>query len=77
MKNYFKNLVSFFLIFLVIAAIFSAFGFNSNTKTVGLDVLVSRINNEEVDSVSVEGDKISLALKDGNKEIVKKEIKTL
>lgn len=73
MKNLFKNLVSFFLIFLVIAAIFSAFGFNSNTKTVGLDVLVSRINNEEVDSVSVEGDKISLALKDGNKEIVKKE----
>ena len=73
MKNLFKNLVSFFLIFLIIAAIFSAFGFNSNTKTVGLDVLISRINNEEIDSVSVEGDKISLALKDGNKEIVKKE----
>lgn len=73
MKNLFKNLVSFFLIFLIIAAIFSAFGFNSNTKTVGLDVLVNRINNEEIDSVSVEGDKISLALKDGNKEIVKKE----
>ncbi len=73
MKNLFKNLISFFLVFLIIAAIFSAFGFNSNTKTVGLDVLVGRINNEEIDSVTVEGDKISLALKDGNKEIVKKE----
>jgi cell division protease FtsH len=74
MKNLFKNLAIFFLVFLVIAGIFSFFGESSKTKTVGLDVLISQINNTQVKSIAVTGDELSITLIDGNKEVVKKEV---
>ncbi len=73
MKNLFKNLAIFFLVFLVIAWIFSMFGSAAKTKIVGLDGLVSQINNDQVKTINIEGDKLNVTLKDGNKESVKKE----
>jgi len=74
MKNLFKNLAIFFLVFLVIAGVFSMFGTSSKTKTVGLDTLISQINNAQVKTIIVTGDKLDVSLNDGSKEIIKKEI---
>jgi cell division protease FtsH len=73
MKSLLKNLVIFFLVFLVIAGIFSIFGSTPKTKTVGLDALVSQINADQVKSINIEGDKLAISLKDGSNESVKKE----
>jgi cell division protease FtsH len=73
MKNLFKNMALFFLFFLIIAGIFSFFGETSKTKTVGLDTLVSQINSDQVQSISIEGDKLKISLKNGNNEVAKKE----
>jgi cell division protease FtsH len=73
MKNLFKNMALFFLFFLIIAGIFSFFGETSKTKTVGLDTLVSQINSDHVQSISIEGDKLKISLKNGNNEVAKKE----
>jgi len=73
MKNLFKNLAIFFLAFVVIAALFSVYGAPSKIKTVGLDVLVGQINNSQVSTISIEGDKLTIALKDKTTETVKKE----
>lgn len=73
MKNLFKNLAIFFLVFVVIAGLFSIYGASSKNKTVGLDVLVDQINNDQVNTIGVEGDKLTVVLKDKTTEIVKKE----
>ncbi len=73
MKNLFKNLAIFFLVFLIIAGVFSIFGKSAETKTVGLDTLISQINNSQVKAIGVEGDKLSVTLNDGSIETVKKE----
>ena len=73
MKSLLKNLAIFFLVFLVIAGIFSIFGTTSKTKVIGLNNLVSQINSDQVKSIDVEGDKLAVILKDGNSESVKQE----
>jgi cell division protease FtsH len=74
MKSLFKNLAIFFSIFLVVTVLFSGFSsFSSKAKTVGLDVFISDINNNQVKSIVVAGDKLNLILKDNSQEIVKKE----
>jgi len=73
MKSLLKNLAIFFLVFLVIAGIFSIFGTTSKTKIIGLNNLVSQINNDQVKNIDVEGDKLAVTLKDGNSESVKQE----
>ena len=73
MKNLFKNLLIFFVVFLIIAGAFSIFGAASKTKTVSLDVLVNQINLDQVKIISVEGDKLAVELKDGSRQTVKKE----
>lgn len=74
MKNLLKNLGIFFLVFLVIAGIFSAFSTTNKGKTTGLADLVRQINMEQVTEISVTGDKMQVVLKDGSKETVKKEV---
>lgn len=74
MKSLFKNLAIFFSIFLVVTILFSGFSsFSSKAKIVGLDVFISDINNNQVKSIVVAGDKLNLTLKDNSQEIVKKE----
>jgi len=74
MKNLTKNFLIFFIVFLAIAALFSAFG-NGEPKDekVGIETLISQINNGEVESIVIEGDELKVALTSGESEVVKKE----
>ncbi|MGI5827333.1 MAG: ATP-dependent zinc metalloprotease FtsH [Patescibacteria group bacterium] len=72
-KELIKNLSIFFLVFLGLALFFGFFSESAKKQTVGLDTLVSRINNEEISALEVEGEKIILTLKSGEKEVVQKE----
>ena len=62
------------MVFLAIAALFSAFG-NGEPKDerVGIEILISQINNEEVESIVIEGDELKVVLTSGESEVVKKE----
>lgn len=74
MKNLIKNFSIFFIVFLIIIALFSGYlTTKTTTEKVGIDALINQINNEQVDSVAVEGTQLTVTLKDGKKEIVKKE----
>ncbi len=75
MKNLIKNFLVFFIVFLAVAAIFSYFGESvEKPERAGTEELINYINNEEVESIVVEGSKLSIILKDGSKKIVKKEV---
>ncbi|MFA5163740.1 MAG: ATP-dependent zinc metalloprotease FtsH [Patescibacteria group bacterium] len=74
MKNLIKNFLIFFLVFLVIAGIFSYFGGGrQEIATVGLETMIKQINDQQISEVKINGDKINITLKDGKKEVVKKE----
>lgn len=74
MKNLIKNFLIFFLVFLVIAGIFSYFGDKrQDVATVGLETMIKQINDQQISEINISGDKINITLKDGTKEIVKKE----
>lgn len=74
MKNLLKNFGIFFLGFLILAAVFSVFGTDvKKTERVGTETLINQINNEEIEEIVVEGTKMEISLKNGKKEIVKKE----
>lgn len=74
MKNLIKNFAIFFAIFLLIAALFSFYGANTEEpERVGLGQFITRVNDGQVETVVVEGTKLEVTLKDGTKEIVKKE----
>lgn len=74
MKKLVKNFLIFFIIFLLIAALFSAFGTGEKeSENVGIETLINRINSEEVTSIIIEGDELTVTLKDGTEEVVKKE----
>ncbi len=74
MKNLVKNFFIFFVVFFLIIALF-ALGENSTTKaqTVGIEKLIAQLNKEKVESIIVQGDELKIKLKDGTREIVKKE----
>ncbi len=75
MKNLVKNFLIFFFVFLVVAALFSSFTpFNNNVEKAGLETLIFQINNDEVEKIEVSGSEMSVFLKDGREEIVKKEV---
>ncbi|MFA4941157.1 MAG: ATP-dependent zinc metalloprotease FtsH [Patescibacteria group bacterium] len=74
MKKLIKNFLLFFIVFLVLAAIFNAFS-NKNTKseTVGLETLINQINEGQVSEIVVSGNQLNIILKNNQKETVKKE----
>ncbi len=74
MKNLIKNFLIFFVFFLVIAAVFSGLVNKAEqAEKVGIETLISRINEEQVESITINGAEMQVALKDGAKEVVKKE----
>ncbi len=73
MKNIIKNILIFALIFLFLASFFTLYSGDAKTESAGIEKLISQINNSEVASISVEGSKLNIVLKDGKKETVKKE----
>ncbi len=74
MKKLIKNFLLFLGIFLIIAAVFSAFSENSSkSETVGIETLVNNINQEQVSEIIVRGNEITAVLKDGKAEVIRKE----
>lgn len=74
MTNLIKNFLIFFLVFIMIIALFSYFGTGNSTKnTVGIEKLITQINGDQVQSMTVNGNEINVKLKDNSEEIVKKE----
>jgi len=74
MKNLIKNFLIFFVVFLLIAALFSAFSTVGNkVESVGIEQLISQINNNEVTAIAINGNELNVTLKQGNQELVKKE----
>jgi cell division protease FtsH len=74
MKKLIKNFLFFFAIFLIIAAIFSAFSGNgTKIATVGTEDLINQINSDKVSQIIISGDKLDVTLKDNTKESVLKE----
>ena len=70
----FKNFLTFFLIFVLIGAIFSLY--NAKTQTpakISLGEMVNLINNQEIKSIEVDGDKIKLKLNDESEKTTLKE----
>ncbi|NCQ16102.1 cell division protein FtsH, partial [Candidatus Falkowbacteria bacterium] len=74
MKSLIKNFLVFFTVFLLMAAVFSRFGgAGQKAASVGIETLVSQLNNQAVAQVAIVGDKIELTLKNGQSQTVKKE----
>lgn len=74
MKNLIKNIAIFFIVFLAIATIFSLIANpTAEAEKVGIDQFVNYIDNEQIDTIVVRGNKLELTLKDGTNKIIKKE----
>jgi len=74
MKNFFKNFLILFLIFIFLGAIVSLFNKPQDIERVGFNTLVNQIENNEVKKIEVrDGGEIFIELKDGKKEITQKE----
>jgi len=74
MKNLIKNFAIFFLVFIVLTAIFGIFESSSKKNNeAGMEKMISQIENGEVASVVVNENEYKLTLKDGSEEVVKKE----
>ncbi len=75
MKNLFKNLLLFTVTLLALGGLLNILASNSSApKTVGLESLVTSIDQGQVNSLVVKGSTdIDIVLKDGTKEVVHKE----
>ncbi|MDD5749699.1 MAG: ATP-dependent zinc metalloprotease FtsH [Patescibacteria group bacterium] len=74
MKNIIKNFAVFFLIFALIAAIFSFFDADrQSSEEISLDRLVEQINQDAVSRIEVRGNELSVFLKNGEEQKSKKE----
>ncbi len=74
MKNIFKNVGILLLAFIFLGALFSLWSEQgNNVETVGFDRLVQEINNDFVKSLEVDGDVVTVTLRDDSKKTVTKE----
>lgn len=75
MKNLIKNFLVIFIVFLVIASLFSLYEDKDKQEVekIGIETLINQINNEEVASIEVMGTELNIILKNETKEIAKKE----
>lgn len=74
MKNLTKNLLIIIIVLLTMSALFSLY--SSPVKEIDkadMSMLINQINDDQVASVTVKNDKLEIELKNGNKEVVKKE----
>ena len=75
MNNIIKNTLIFTVSFLLIASLFTLYDDTGvKAERVGVDSLISRIENGEIKEIVVKGNIIELELNDGKKETVKKEL---
>jgi cell division protease FtsH len=74
MRSALKNFIIFVVIFLAVGGLFSLY--QSSTKKVtevSINQVVKQVDNAEVSQIIVEGTKINVVLKDGTKEVSRKE----
>lgn len=74
MRTVIKNFLIFFLVFLLLASLFSFYD-SSTTKLekVSLDQIITSLNNETAQKISISADELQLTLKDGRVLVAKKE----
>lgn len=74
MKSLSKNFLLIFVVFFALAALFS-FIYNPNQKidVVGINQLITYVNNEEINKIEVEGNTIMVSLKNGEIKKITKE----
>lgn len=73
MKSLVKNFLIIFSVFIVIALFANFYDQGKKAEPVSLDQFINQINNEEIEKIVVEGVKLDISLKNGEKETVKKE----
>ena len=74
MRDIIKNFLIFFIVFVIIAGIFSFYSQDKKKiDQIGIQALVSEISDEKVDKMEVSGDKINIQLKDGTAQVAQKE----
>ncbi|PJA47311.1 cell division protein FtsH [Candidatus Uhrbacteria bacterium CG_4_9_14_3_um_filter_36_7] len=67
MKPLSKNIVLFLLAIVILAALFSSFRMDADKPMqVGIQTLIQKIENGEVETIAVSGDEITMTLKDGS-----------
>ncbi|MDA3803006.1 MAG: ATP-dependent zinc metalloprotease FtsH [Patescibacteria group bacterium] len=76
MKNLFRNFLILIVVFLLLTSVFTYFFENKSEEPteVGVNALISRIENEKISQITVEENEILVDLKEGGQEIVKKEV---
>jgi len=77
MKNTIKNIFIFFLAFMMLASFFSLYESEEqkeNENKISIQDMLSKIENERIESIYIKEDKLEIILKGGEKEIVKTEL---
>ena len=74
MKSLTKNFLIFFIVFLVIAGLFSIYAAPiSDSQKVDITTLINELNQEKIKSITVRGGELNIILNDGAKQTVSKE----
>jgi cell division protease FtsH len=74
MRTVIKNFLIFFLVFLLLASLFSFYDSSTNkSEKVSLDQIITSLNNETAQKISISPDELQLTLKDGRVLVAKKE----
>ncbi|MBT4349862.1 ATP-dependent metallopeptidase FtsH/Yme1/Tma family protein [bacterium] len=74
MKNIFKNFAVFFLVFIIIAGIFSLYNNKLNqVEEISLGQLVNEINNDQITKIKVAGDELEITFQDQTTKASQKE----
>jgi cell division protease FtsH len=74
MRTVIKNFLIFFLVFLLLASLFSFYDSSTNkSEKVSLDQIITALNNETAQKISISSDELQLTLKDGKVLVAKKE----
>ncbi|MCU0680190.1 MAG: ATP-dependent zinc metalloprotease FtsH [Planctomycetes bacterium] len=73
MNNLLKNILLFLLAIFVVTALFSTYNEKNKTKEVGIEAFINQVNNEEISEVIIADNELRTTLKNGEKEVVKKE----
>ncbi len=69
-----KNIVVFLLVIFAVGAFFSLYsGQTSKTQKVGIEAVVDQIAKESIKKIAIEGETLTIELKDGTKEVAYKE----
>jgi len=74
MKQITKNILIFVVIFAVLAAIFSLSSKNKGgIENIGLQQLISEVNEEKIEKIVIDDSELNITLKDGVTQVAKKE----